>query len=76
MSLVLVLFILRQLKGLSRLNLRDTSLDDAGLSVIAGLPALDWLDISECRLATPTGLAQLGKALTLTYLRPLGNENK
>ena len=41
-----------QLKNLSRLNLRDTSLDDAGLAVIAALPAIDWLDISECRLAT------------------------
>ena len=57
-----------QLKSLSRINLRDTSLDDAGLSVIAALPAIDWLDISECRLATPEGLAQLGKACTLTYL--------
>ena len=36
--------------------------------MIAALPAIDWLDISECRLATPEGLAQLGKACTLTYL--------
>ncbi|MBT6460019.1 MAG: adenylate cyclase [Planctomycetaceae bacterium] len=57
-----------QLKNLSRLNLRDTSLDDAGLTVIAALPTIDWLDISECRLATPDGLGQLKKASTLTYL--------
>ena len=59
---------LAKLENLSRLNLRDTSLDDEGLKTIAALPKLDWLDISECRLASPEGIAQLGTATTLTYL--------
>ncbi|MFG0264297.1 MAG: leucine-rich repeat domain-containing protein [Rhodopirellula sp. JB055] len=55
-------------KSLARFELRDSSVDDKGLDVISQLPAVTYVDISECRLASPEGIAQLGKLTGLTYL--------
>lgn len=55
-------------KALARFELRDSSVDDKGLEVISKLPAVKYVDISECRLASPEGIAQLGELNGLTYL--------
>lgn len=55
-------------KALARFELRDSSVDDDGLKVISQLPAVTYVDISECRLSSPEGIAQLGKLTGLTYL--------
>lgn len=55
--------------SLNRFELRDSSVDDKGLEVISNLPKVTYVDISECRLASPEGIAQLGK---LTGLETLG----
>ncbi len=56
------------LEKLERLNLRDSSVDDAGLEVISNKPDINFLDLSECRLASPRGLAKIGKMTKLTWL--------
>jgi Leucine-rich repeat (LRR) protein len=53
---------------LTRLELRETSIDDDGLEVISRMPKLTWLDISECRLVTADGIAKLARLTGLTYL--------
>ena len=53
---------------MERLELRDSSLDDAGMEIIAGLPKMNYLDISECRLVSPEGMKQIGKMTDLTVL--------
>jgi Leucine-rich repeat (LRR) protein len=60
---------LAKLVDLERLELRGTSLDDAGLEVISKLPKVNYLDISECKLATPAGMKLIGQ---LTGLKNLG----
>ncbi|WDQ16670.1 leucine-rich repeat domain-containing protein [Rhodopirellula sp. P2] len=55
-------------QALARFELRDSSVDDKGLEVISQLPVVTYVDISECRLASPEGIAQLGKLTGLTYL--------
>ena len=58
-----------KLVNLERLELRGTSLDDAGLEVISALPKVNYLDISECKLVTPEGMKKIGQ---LTGLKNLG----
>jgi Leucine-rich repeat (LRR) protein len=53
---------------MERLELRDSSLDDTGMEVIATLPKMSFLDISECRIVSSDGLKQIGKMTGLTLL--------
>lgn len=53
---------------LSRLELRETSIDDEALQIISTLPALRFLDVSECKLISGEGIAQLGALTRLEYL--------
>jgi Leucine-rich repeat (LRR) protein len=56
------------LERLQRLNLRDTSVDDQGLEIISKKSDVTFLDLSECRLVTPQGLANIGAMTSLTWL--------
>ena len=55
-------------KKLSRLELRDTSVGDDAMEVIAGMPAVTYLELNECRLVSSEGFQKLG---TLSELKEL-----
>ncbi len=59
---------LAECRELTRLELRETSLDDDGLKALKSLKKLAFLDISECRLVTADGIPELAALTALTYL--------
>jgi len=50
------------------LEFRDSAIDGAGLEVVCGLPNVKHLDLAECKLPSPEGLAKIGQLTGLTYL--------
>ena len=62
---------LKNLEGasnLERAELRDSSLDDEGIEVFTNLKKMNYLDISECRLATPEGMQKIAELPELEAL--------
>ena len=55
-------------KNLERVELRDSSLDDAGLALLSTLPKMTYVDISECRLVSPEGMQKIGDMKNLQVL--------
>ena len=53
---------------MKRLELRETSADDAAMKIFATLPNLTYLELTECRLPSADGLAALGGAKSLETL--------
>ncbi len=35
---------------MERIELRDSSIDDEGLAIVASLPKMNFIDLTECRL--------------------------
>ena len=62
-------------KNLERVELRDSSLDDAGLALLSTLPKMTYVDISECRLVSPEGMQKIGDMKNLQVSDPLGNQS-
>jgi F-box/leucine-rich repeat protein 14 len=56
------------LTELTRLELRETSIDDGSLNIIGNLSKLEYLDISECRTLKGKTIGELGKLTGLKYL--------
>ena len=50
------------------MELRDSSLDDAGLALLSTLPKMTYVDISECRLVSPEGMQKIGDMKNLQVL--------
>jgi hypothetical protein len=53
---------------MERAELRDSSLDDEGLAVLAKLKKMNYVDISECRLVSPQGMQKFGELPELQVL--------
>ena len=59
---------IHELKNIERLELRLTSVDDQALDVISNFPKLNYLELTECRLLTETGISKIGKLTNLATL--------
>jgi len=65
--------VVRNWKHLKKLNLHGTKITDSTLEFLAGVPTLEWLDISSAQI-TDTGLEQLSALTNLKWLAMGGNK--
>ena len=65
--------VLRNWKHLRRLNLRGTKITDSTLEMLAGVTAIEWLDIGWAQI-TDTGLEHLSALTNLRWLTMGGNK--
>jgi len=65
--------VLRNWKHLRRLNLRGTKVTDSTLEMLAGVTAIEWLDIGWAQI-TDTGLDHLSALTNLRWLTMGGNK--
>lgn len=68
---------LKQLEKLETLDLEWSSVTDAGLHFLAGMPSLLWVDLTFCKGVTLRGLKELRRAkpnLEIASQFPLGDK--